>query len=124
MSKVDETPDEPGAAGSEVQAADPSQVVAAPKVGKHEAPEPGAAAPSTVVSDGTAPTPSTAAADETAPATTGAEPSPVTGVGFLDRFASWWEGRYTFTGTAVGLLFVWLSLTPSLLPRGPCSRAW
>ena len=32
---------------------------------------------------------------------------------------AWWERRYTFTGTAVGLLFLWLSLTPSLLPRGP-----
>jgi uncharacterized membrane protein len=31
----------------------------------------------------------------------------------------WWERRYTFTGTAVGLLFLWLSMTPSLLPRGP-----
>ena len=31
----------------------------------------------------------------------------------------WWIRRYTFTGTAVGLVFLWLSLTPSLLPRGP-----
>jgi uncharacterized membrane protein len=31
----------------------------------------------------------------------------------------WWSRRYTFTGTAVGLVFLWLSLTPSLLPRGP-----
>jgi uncharacterized membrane protein len=31
----------------------------------------------------------------------------------------WWQRRYTFTGTAVGMLFLWLSLTPSLLPRGP-----
>ncbi|MCW1957338.1 MAG: alpha/beta-hydrolase family protein [Mycobacterium sp.] len=31
----------------------------------------------------------------------------------------WWRRRYTFTGTAVGLLFVLLSMTPSLLPRGP-----
>jgi uncharacterized membrane protein len=31
----------------------------------------------------------------------------------------WWSRHYTFTGTAVGLLFIWLSLTPSLLPRGP-----
>nr|WP_234709595.1 alpha/beta-hydrolase family protein [Mycolicibacterium cosmeticum] len=27
--------------------------------------------------------------------------------------------HYTFFGTAVGLLFIWLSMTPSLLPRGP-----
>jgi uncharacterized membrane protein len=26
---------------------------------------------------------------------------------------------YTFTGTAVGLVFLWFSMTPSLLPRGP-----
>jgi uncharacterized membrane protein len=31
----------------------------------------------------------------------------------------WWVRRYTFTGTAVGLVFLWLSMTPSLLPRGP-----
>lgn len=32
---------------------------------------------------------------------------------------NWWVRRYTFTGTAVGLVFLFLSLTPSLLPRGP-----
>lgn len=32
---------------------------------------------------------------------------------------AWWARRYTFTGTAMGVVFVWLSLTPSLLPRGP-----
>ncbi|TAM63884.1 alpha/beta-hydrolase family protein [Mycobacterium sp.] len=31
----------------------------------------------------------------------------------------WWVRHYTFTGTTVGLIFIWLSLTPSLLPRGP-----
>jgi uncharacterized membrane protein len=31
----------------------------------------------------------------------------------------WWVRRYTFTGTAVGLVFLWFSMTPSLLPRGP-----
>ncbi len=30
----------------------------------------------------------------------------------------WWVRHYTFTGTAVGLIFVWFSMTPSLLPRG------
>jgi uncharacterized membrane protein len=30
----------------------------------------------------------------------------------------WWFRRYTCTGTAVGLVFLWLSMTPSLLPRG------
>jgi uncharacterized membrane protein len=29
----------------------------------------------------------------------------------------WWIRRYTFTGTAVGLIFIWFSMTPSLLPR-------
>lgn len=31
----------------------------------------------------------------------------------------WWVRHYTFFGTATGLVFIWLSLTPSLLPRGP-----
>ncbi|MHA7648438.1 alpha/beta hydrolase [Mycobacterium sp. ML4] len=31
----------------------------------------------------------------------------------------WWVRHYTYTGTLFGLIFVWLSLTPSLLPRGP-----
>jgi uncharacterized membrane protein len=31
----------------------------------------------------------------------------------------WWQRRYTFTGTAVGMVFLLLSMTPSLLPRGP-----
>ncbi|OHU96421.1 alpha/beta hydrolase [Mycobacterium talmoniae] len=32
---------------------------------------------------------------------------------------AWWIRHYTFTGTAVGLVFLWFSLSPSLLPRGP-----
>ena len=32
---------------------------------------------------------------------------------------AWWIRHYTFTGTAVGLIFLYFSLTPSLLPRGP-----
>ena len=31
----------------------------------------------------------------------------------------WWLRHYTFFCTAVGLVFIWLSMTPSLLPRGP-----
>ena len=31
----------------------------------------------------------------------------------------WWIRHYTFTGTAIGLVFLWFSMTPSLLPRGP-----
>ncbi|WP_068180769.1 alpha/beta-hydrolase family protein [Mycobacterium sp. UM_CSW] len=30
----------------------------------------------------------------------------------------WWVRHYTFMGTAVGLVFIWFSMTPSLLPRG------
>lgn len=33
--------------------------------------------------------------------------------------STWWIRHYTFTGTAMGLVFVWFSMTPSLLPRGP-----
>jgi uncharacterized membrane protein len=29
----------------------------------------------------------------------------------------WWVRHYTFTGTAGGLIFIWFSMTPSLLPR-------
>jgi uncharacterized membrane protein len=35
----------------------------------------------------------------------------------------WWLRHYTFTGTAIGLVFIWFSLTPSLLPRGPLFQA-
>ncbi|MGO4446255.1 alpha/beta hydrolase [Mycobacterium sp. 2YAF39] len=35
----------------------------------------------------------------------------------------WWVRHYTFFGTALGLVFIWLSLTPSLLPRGPLFQA-
>ncbi len=30
----------------------------------------------------------------------------------------WWVRHYTFMGTTVGLIFIWFSMTPSLLPRG------
>lgn len=53
----------------------------------------------------------TKAADESdAPA----EPEPAT-----PSRPDWWLRHYTFFGTAVGLVFIWLSMTPSLLPRGP-----
>lgn len=29
----------------------------------------------------------------------------------------WWVRHYTFMGTTVGLVFIWFSMTPSLLPR-------
>ncbi|VEG57400.1 transmembrane protein [Mycolicibacterium aurum] len=46
--------------------------------------------------------------DESVPAGTESKPR-----------SGWWIRHYTFTGTAVGLVFLFLSLTPSLLPRGP-----
>ena len=45
-----------------------------------------------------------------------AEPTPGAAASGRD---DWWVRHYTFTGTAVGLVFVWFSMTPSLLPRGP-----
>ncbi|MBO0679448.1 alpha/beta-hydrolase family protein [Mycolicibacterium sp. S2-37] len=36
---------------------------------------------------------------------------------------AWWLRHYTFFGTATGLVFIWLSMTPSLLPRGPLFQA-
>ena len=36
-----------------------------------------------------------------------------------NRRPDWWIRHYTYFGTAVGLVFIWLSMTPSLLPRGP-----
>jgi uncharacterized membrane protein len=35
----------------------------------------------------------------------------------------WWVRHYTFTGTTIGLIFIWFSMTPSLLPRGPLFQA-
>lgn len=32
---------------------------------------------------------------------------------------AWWLRHYTFFGTTLGLIFIWFSMTPSLLPRGP-----
>jgi uncharacterized membrane protein len=48
------------------------------------------------------------------PAPTEAEPATA-----ADANAPWWIRHYTFFGTGVGLLFLWFSMTPSLLPRGP-----
>lgn len=56
----------------------------------------------------TEPEPTEATDSEAAATESGDEPKP-----------DWWQRRYTFTGTAVGLLFLGLSLSPSLLPRGP-----
>lgn len=61
--------------------------------------------------------------EESAPADPGAAsaPAPRTGraaptLPWTEK--PWWVRHYTFTGTAVGVIFIWLSLTPSLLPRG------
>jgi uncharacterized membrane protein len=43
------------------------------------------------------------------------EPEPIQ----AEQKPDWWLRHYTFFGTAVGLVFIWLSMTPSLLPRGP-----
>ena len=50
-----------------------------------------------------------------AEAETPAEPEPAPAPAKPD----WWLRHYTFFGTAVGLVFIWFSMTPSLLPRGP-----
>lgn len=52
-----------------------------------------------------------AVASTDAPATKTSVPQPVR--------KAWWVRHYTFTGTTVGLIFLWFSMTPSLLPRGP-----
>lgn len=56
-----------------------------------------------------------AAEEPVATATTGYTP----GGSHSMKKRRWWMRRYTFSGTAVGLVFWWLSMTPSLLPRGP-----
>ena len=48
------------------------------------------------------------------PAATVAEPASA-----AETKVAWWIRHYTFFGTGVGLLFLWFSMTPSLLPRGP-----
>ncbi|WP_046319976.1 alpha/beta-hydrolase family protein [Mycobacterium sp. UM_Kg1] len=45
--------------------------------------------------------------------------APATTTSVVTARPPWWARHYTFTGTVVGLVFLWLSLTPSLLPRGP-----
>lgn len=48
-----------------------------------------------------------------------AEPAPAAPPDESTHKLPWWARHYTFTGTALGLIFLWLSMTPSLLPRGP-----
>ncbi|BBX86428.1 membrane protein [Mycolicibacterium aubagnense] len=60
-------------------------------------------------------------ADDDGPAVAVAEPSSeeLLVAKLEEPPSDWWVRRYTFFGTAVGLTFIWLSMTPSLLPRGP-----
>ena len=50
--------------------------------------------------------------------------APATTTSVVTARPPWWARHYTFTGTVVGLVFLWLSLTPSLLPRGPLFQDW
>jgi uncharacterized membrane protein len=62
--------------------------------------------------------PTSAVAHETPKSKSGKDLTPEgASIGPVKR--PWWLRRYTCTGTAVGLVFLWLSMTPSLLPRGP-----
>ena len=47
----------------------------------------------------------------------GPEASPAPAPAPQPAHRPWWVRRYTFTGTAGGLIFIWFSMTPSLLPR-------
>lgn len=68
--------------------------------------------PHSATSTDTGPEPKTAGAESSAvPAAKTPEPQAVR--------KAWWIRHYTFTGTALGLIFLWFSMTPSLLPRGP-----
>ncbi|MEE6137317.1 alpha/beta-hydrolase family protein [Mycobacterium sp. 050128] len=75
---------------------------------------------------------STAGADKLAgppdAAAAGVATEPETGPESTDELTDiatkpFWVRHYTFTGTAVGLIFIWFSLTPSLLPRGAIFQA-
>ena len=48
----------------------------------------------------------------------GTKPEPTPTPSSKATKSPWWLRHYTFTGTAVGLIFIWFSMTPSLLPRG------
>ena len=56
---------------------------------------------------------------ETTTATRSDQPSGESATGAGPAKPPWWLRHYTFVGTALGLIFLWLSMTPSLLPRGP-----
>ena len=67
-------------------------------------------------------TPDATAADAPKPVATVDPPQPeppATEPAATGSSGPWWAKHYTFFGTAVGLVFIFLSLTPSLLPRGP-----
>ena len=70
------------------------------------------------MTDTEAPSPADEAPEKQAAETPAEEPAEEPAPEAADD-RDWWERRYTFTGTAVGLVFLWWSMTPSLLPRGP-----
>src|SRR6201993_3002425 len=71
--------------------------------------EPGAVTNTDVSDESAAQTEESAGAEARAKPPPAVEPRPAG--------RPWWVRRYTFTGTAGGLLFIWFSMTPSLLPR-------
>ena len=77
------------------------------------------ASPGAPSSFGDAPATSSTVSDAPTPSSTSGHPESGPSTSDEQRTLPWWQRHYTFTGSAVGLVFVWLSLTPSLLPRGP-----
>ena len=66
------------------------------------------------------PSPATTAPEDEAGREAEPEAKPETGKPREPRAREnpWWVRHYTFMGTMVGLIFIWFSMTPSLLPRG------
>jgi uncharacterized membrane protein len=56
-------------------------------------------------------------AKESTDSEAGLATAPAETPGLQPARSAWWIRHYTFTGTAVGLIFLWFSMTPSLLPR-------
>ncbi|MDT5389578.1 MAG: hypothetical protein QOE04_3219 [Mycobacterium sp.] len=68
---------------------------------------------------GTSDTHAKASEESDQPATAAPPAAATAGESEAPTRRAWWLRHYTFFGTAVGLVFIWLSMTPSLLPRGP-----
>lgn len=77
----------------------------------------------TATTDGATPAANATEGDPAAPATAATEDAPAAAATEPESRRKarppLWERHYTFFGSAVGLVFIWFSLTPSLLPRGP-----